>query len=80
MLFVFLAILAIIYFLYKSREGFATKENKGKVIYNWFAQNNDPSYTNYKKEVPEPNIVEYEDILNLKQRGNFNLGQVIKLL
>lgn len=58
------------------REGFANKREKAFSMYNWFAANSEPTYTQYKRDFKDANIVEYEDILRLKQTGKLTQANV----
>lgn len=75
------AILIIIIYLEAEFEGFTTKEQKAEVIYKWFLQNPRPNYNKYKVDLTkQSNIVEYEDILKLKQSGDFTLSKVKEIV
>jgi hypothetical protein len=72
-----LAILLIAVYFNRS-EKFATKQEKAETIYGWFTKNDTPTYTKYKADLPDANIVEYEDSLKLKQKGALSLDNVLK--
>ena len=73
-----LAVVLVIFITFNCRETFATRQEKAEVINNWFASNNEPSFTKYKKDMSDANIVEYEDALKLKQNGGLSVGNVLK--
>lgn len=83
---IILAMILIIICIYMyrtihSREDFATKNEKAQVIYNWFSKNKSPKYIDYKRDLKLlSNIVEYEDILSLSQRGLLTIGAIMSVL
>lgn len=59
---IFVIIVALyIYRTYYS-EGFESKREKAQAIHKWFKDNKSPTYTRYKTEVPNSNIVDYEAV------------------
>lgn len=67
----------LINFIINRRDNFATKQEKAETIYGWFANNEKPTYTKYKADLPDANIVEYEDTLKLKQKNKLNLENIL---
>lgn len=69
----FIVLLLIIIWLLtqsQSKEDFATKKEKAEIITQWFRNNPNPTYTQYKQDFQAgTNIVEYEDALRLHQNG-----------
>jgi len=59
-------IILIIY--YNVREPFSAQRH-AEGITSWFQSRAAPSYTAYKREIPDSNIVEYESVLKLYQSG-----------
>ncbi len=52
----------VVYYLWThmSTEDFATKQDKAKAAYEWFKSTDKPTYVEYRKSVPDSDIVEYE--------------------
>lgn len=77
-----LCLLLIIFIAYLSirHEGFATKQDKAAAISQWFASNPKPTYTAYKQDISNPSVVEYEDALQLKQKNNLSVDELVKKL
>jgi hypothetical protein len=62
------------------REGFATGDDKAQAIVQWFTSNPSPSYSKYKSDLAESNIVEYEDALKLRSGGNLTVKSIGRVL
>ena len=58
------AIIVVLYIVYGyiTREDFATRQEKASALSEWFASNNMPTYTAYKKAITGSDIVEYERV------------------
>jgi hypothetical protein len=52
-----------------SQEPFATKREKAQVIQQWFTNNPNGDYIQYRDEIKKTNIVEYEDMRSLYSDG-----------
>lgn len=73
--------LMLIYYLHVPKEYFATKRTKAQAIYDWFQNNPQPAYVNYRRDLSgASNIVEYEDVLNLFQNRNLTVDSVEKII
>lgn len=70
-------ILTLCYMMSKGEE-FATRRDKAEYIHEWFAKNPSPTYTEYKKDLADANIVEYEDALKLKQKNMLNVENILQ--
>jgi hypothetical protein len=75
---VLLVIIIVVLAVDLLREKYINKSDKAFALYNWFAANDAPTYTEYKKDFKDANIVEYEDILQMKQRGELTQGNIAK--
>lgn len=67
-----IAVIIVIAFFFTNtyqQEDFATRREKAAVIHEWFNQRSDHQYNNYKKSVPDSDIVEYDKILALYGSG-----------
>ena len=57
-------------------EGFQTKREKAGAIYNWFASNPNPLYSNYRAAIGSTNVVEFEDVRNLFRNKNLTVTDI----
>lgn len=72
-------IVLVIWAVYHSQktESFKTKQDKANTIYDWFMRNPVSLYAAYKRDLnSESNIVEYEDIMALRNSGKLTLENV----
>jgi hypothetical protein len=61
-------------------EQFATRREKAAAIYEAVNDSN-PSYNQYKQALGnKSNIVEYEDVMDLKHGGNFTLSNIEQII
>jgi len=71
-------IIAILYLLYLDcNEGMSATRERANKIYNWFADNEDPQYVDYRDDL-NGNNVEYYDMKNLKTAGQLTVDNVEK--
>lgn len=74
-----LIVLLIIIVYYQ--ESFTSKEEKSMALFNWFSTVRNPTYAQFRRDLNDKsNIVEYEDILTLKQNGNLSLNSIKKVI
>jgi hypothetical protein len=74
-------ILLIVWYIWKTREMFATKREKAEAIAAWFQSNPAGSYRDYKYGLNRAsNIVEYEDARKLQSAGKLNADAIASLL
>ena len=80
--YIILATLVLIWWAYKAyfAESFANKQEKAQTLYDWFSSNRNPTYTKFKKDISEPNVVEYETVLGLSQTKKLTVGNVLAAL
>lgn len=57
-----------------AHEAMVGARDKATSIVAWFDRTPSPTYTVYKNTFPEPNIVEYEDMLAMHQSGNLTVA------
>lgn len=55
-------VIIVVYYIWSrmSTEDFATKQDKAQAAYEWFKSTDNPTYVEYRKSVPDSDIVEYE--------------------
>jgi hypothetical protein len=75
---IFVLIILIIWYLNNQQEGFATRKEKAVMIKDWFEKNNKcPKYVNYVKDLDkQSNIVEYNDVMRLKEEQRLTVESV----
>jgi hypothetical protein len=80
--FLIIVVIVLIFWMYKVyfAEQFANKQEKANAIHSWFAENKNPTYTKYKKDMSDPNVVEYENVLALAQTHKLTVGNVVSTL
>lgn len=65
--------------LFFPREGFATKRDKAQYILNWYnGFTTTPSYTDYRRAIPDPIFVDYEATSRLFRAGQMTIDDVEK--
>ena len=72
---IFTAVLIIAIYL-NSKEDFATKREKASTIFDWFQSHLNPAYVDYKRDIPDSNVVEYQDVLDISKSANFTVSSV----
>ena len=70
-LFTAAVVLLALYLLYTEYmcEGMSPTRERANKIYNWFTQEENPQYVNYRDDIEGAYNVEYYDIKNLKTQG-----------
>jgi hypothetical protein len=61
-------------------EDFSSKREKASAVFGWFSKNSDPQYTDYKRQVPDSNIVDYNEVKKLLQNKDLTLSSVERAL
>lgn len=64
----------------RSREGYSNKREKAETIYNWWKQNPSNEYSNYKKQVPKSDVVEYNKVSELKNGGGLSIDAIEQVI
>ena len=77
---IILILLIILIIFSNCRESFANKAEKAQVNHAWFIKITNPSYADYRAAVPDANIVDYEDLMKLRQDGNMNLNNILQVI
>jgi len=73
MLYIVLIAILIIYLIYwLSLERFSSKREKADKIVDWFQNNDNPKYSNYRDSVGKTDIVEYTAAKKLFYSGKLN--------
>jgi hypothetical protein len=75
---IILILLLTLFYTMSKGEEFATRREKAEYIHEWFMKNPSPTYTEYKKDLADANIVEYEDTLKLKQKNRLNVENILE--
>jgi hypothetical protein len=63
-------IVVLIFIMLWPQEDFSTRREKASAIQEWFNQRSDHRYNDYKKAVPDSDIVEYDKVLALYNGGS----------
>jgi hypothetical protein len=70
-------IIVIMFYIRISTEGFVNKNEKASAIFTWMANNKNPKYNDYKSKFDgSSDIVEFDNVLKLKQSNNFTVGSI----
>lgn len=77
-----IVLITLIVIIWKySAEKFSTRREKAKTIMEWFNNNPNPTYTDYKRSFYDSsNVVEYEDTLRVHQNGGLTIGGMEKII
>jgi hypothetical protein len=73
----------LIIYILKNRtqhEHFSTQHQKAQAIYNWFMTHPNPQYIRYKRDLPDSDIVEYEDVRGLMNARQLSVEAVKKII
>ncbi len=75
-------ILLIIYSIYlrNRREQFSNKEEKATAITAWFKKDDTPTYVEFKQNVKNIDVLDYESAKRLHVGGNLNTANLVEKL
>jgi len=74
-----LTVTIILMYWYNAKETFTSQE-RASGINAWFNSHMNPSYTAYRRDLPDSNIVEYEGALGLYQAGKGTVSNIKKMI
>ncbi len=74
-----LVIAVVMIYYYAVQESF-TSQRRAESISSWFSNRIAPSYTAYKRDLPDSNVVEYESALKLYQAGNGTTDNIKQMI
>lgn len=60
-------------------ENYVNKKEKADTILSWFKNGGD-AYSNYKKQVPESDVVEYNEARELHEKGKLNTKTIMDVV
>jgi hypothetical protein len=60
-------------------ENYVNKKEKADTILSWFKDGGD-SYAKYKKEVPDSDVVEYNETRELNDKGRLNKTSIMNVI
>ncbi len=75
-----ICILILCMIIFKRSESFASKQEKSQTIFSWFNNDATPTFAEYKQQVPNSDIVEYEYALALQQQNKLTQGTILASL
>lgn len=61
-------------------EGMSQTRERASKIYDWFTQNSDPKYVDYREDVRGGHSLEYYDVKNLKTQGQLSVDNIEKVI
>lgn len=57
-------------------ESFADRREKARAIFNWFSATPKPTFTKFRKDITDSNVVEYEAVLELKNKNQLTESHI----
>ena len=75
---IIVAIIIIFVYFYLNRESYTSKREKATTINEWFSGTGDKSYTNYREQVPESDIIDYTSVKNLASKTVDNIEKILQ--
>ena len=81
-IFIAVAVLLVLYLLLTECmcEGMSPTRERANKIYDWFTQEKNPQYINYRDDIDGAYNVEYYDIKNLKTQGNLTPDAIERII
>jgi hypothetical protein len=81
-IFIAVAVLLVLYLLLTEYmcEGMSPTRERANKIYDWFTQEKNPQYINYRDDIDGAYNVEYYDIKNLKTQGNLTPDTIERII
>lgn len=81
MLYVFILILVIVAIFVAASEGFASRQEKARAIFDWLTSNPAGTYAQYRAALARrSNIYEYESLRQLQRLGKLSYENVVAIV